>query len=120
QNNQVFPVGVNLVKAAPGLFTQCTNGTISQCGNPSNYNGCLGTNLLNGTGFDINASACGYNGRTGGGTNWLQMNGNVRGCEAVEIRADIWAAGDGVWGSLVLLDDWQWSVQASQPGVIPD
>ncbi|MEZ4447982.1 MAG: choice-of-anchor L domain-containing protein [Nannocystaceae bacterium] len=119
-NNQIFPVGVNLAKAANGLFTQCTNGTISQCNIPANYNGCTGTSLLSGTGFDINASACGYNGATGGGTGWLKMSGNVKGGETMEIRFDIWDTGDGVWDSLVLLDDWQWSVQASQPGVSPN
>ncbi|MCA9699789.1 MAG: choice-of-anchor L domain-containing protein, partial [Myxococcales bacterium] len=39
-NNNNYPVGVNLVKAASGLFSQCQNGTISQCGTPSPYNGC--------------------------------------------------------------------------------
>jgi hypothetical protein len=38
----------------------------------------------------------------------------------MEVRFAIWDTGDGVWDSLVLLDDWQWSVQASQPGVQPN
>ena len=118
--NQIFPVGVNLAKAASGLFTQCTNGTITQCGAPATYNGCTGTSLLSGTGFDLVASACGYTGAAGGGTGWLKMSGNVTGGETMEIRFTIWDTADGVWDSLVLLDAWQWSVQASQPGVIPN
>jgi hypothetical protein len=118
-NNQKYPIGVNLVKAAAGLFSQCTNGQISQCGVPSNYNGCTGTNLLTGTGFNVAAAACGYNGNTGGGTGWLTMSGNVTPGETMEIRFIIFDIADGVWDSLVLFDNWQWSVQAAQPGVTP-
>jgi hypothetical protein len=38
----------------------------------------------------------------------------------MEIRFAIWDTGDSYWDSLVLLDDWVWSVQASQPGVQPN
>ncbi|NJK33344.1 MAG: hypothetical protein HC927_13610 [Deltaproteobacteria bacterium] len=117
--NQTWPVGVNLVAAAPNLFRQCQNGTISQCGAPKAYNGCVGTNEVLGTGFDTNASACGHFGHTGGGTGWLTMSGNVTPGETMEIRFVIWDTGDQAWDSLVLLDDFQWSVQASQPGVTP-
>ncbi|MCA9658363.1 MAG: hypothetical protein KC486_08465, partial [Myxococcales bacterium] len=72
-----------------------------------------------GTGFDVNASACGYNGYTGGGTGWLTMSGNVTPGETMEIRFTIWDTGDSVWDSLVLLDSWEWSVQAAQPGIQP-
>ncbi len=120
--NNLWPVGVNILKAANGLFTQCSNGTISQCGAPSTYNGCTGTSLLNGTGFDITGStsfSCGYSGRHGGGTGWLKMSGNVTPGEIMEIRFIIWDTSDGIFDSLVLLDNWQWSVQASDPGVTP-
>jgi hypothetical protein len=118
-NNQTWPVGVNLVKSAPGLFTQCQNGQIGQCGGVSNYNGCVSTSEVIGTGFDVNASACGHFGYTGGGTGWLTMSGNVSPGETMEIRFTIWDTGDGVWDSLVLLDSWEWSVQAAQPGIQP-
>jgi hypothetical protein len=72
-----------------------------------------------GTGFDVNASACGHFGHSGGGTGWLTMSGNVKGGETMEIRFTIWDTGDQFWDSVVLLDDWQWSVQAAQPGVQP-
>jgi hypothetical protein len=67
-----------------------------------------------------NDAGCGANNTTGGGTGWLKMAGNVKGGETMEIRFAIWDTGDGVWDSLVLLDDWEWSVQASQPGVQPN
>ncbi|MCA9692277.1 MAG: choice-of-anchor L domain-containing protein [Nannocystaceae bacterium] len=122
QGNNNYPVGVNILKAANGLFTQCTNGQITQCGAPANYNGCTGTSMLNGTGFDITGStpfSCNYSGRHGGGTGWLTMSGNVVPGETMEIRFAIWDSSDGLFDSLVLLDAWEWSVQASQPGVMP-
>ena len=120
-NNQKYPVGVNLVKAAPGLFTQCKNGTFGCNGvNGGNYNGCTGIGQLAGTGMDILEGGCGTNNTTGGGTGWLKMAGNVKGGETMEIRFVIWDTADGIYDSLVLLDDWVWSVQASQPGVQPN
>ncbi|MCA9720040.1 MAG: choice-of-anchor L domain-containing protein, partial [Myxococcales bacterium] len=119
-NNQ-WPVGVNLVSAAPGLFAVCDNGNIGCAGGPNvPYNGCSqGENLLTGTGFDLNASACANNDDVGGGTGWLVMSGNVTPGETMEIRFAIWDTGDSVWDSLVLLDHWEWSVQASEPGIMP-
>ncbi len=120
--NQKYPVGVNIAKAAAGLFTECKNGTVACNGAAFNYANCsAGVNPLNGTGFQVtNDAGCGANNTTGGGTGWLKMAGNVKGGETMEIRFTIWDTGDGVWDSLVLLDDWQWSVQASQPGVQPN
>jgi len=119
-NNTKYPVGVNLVKAAPGLFTQCKNGQFGCLGNPGNYNGCTGIGQLAGTGMQIIEGGCGANDTTGGGTGWLKMAGNVKGGEIMEIRFAIWDTADGIYDSLVLLDDWVWSVQASQPGVQPN
>jgi hypothetical protein len=122
QQNQKYPVGVNIAKAAAGLFTECKNGQVACLGAPFNYNNCsAGVNPLAGTGFQVtNDAGCGANNTTGGGTGWLKMAGNVKGGETMEIRFAIWDTGDGVWDSLVLLDDWEWSVQASQPGVQPN
>ncbi|MBX7077553.1 MAG: choice-of-anchor L domain-containing protein [Nannocystaceae bacterium] len=117
-----WPVGVNILSAANGLFTACTDGTISQCGAPVAYNGCVSNAELAGTGFDAPGAVtynCDYGGETGGGTGWLTMSGNVTPGEVMEIRFAIWDTSDQVFDSLVLLDDWQWSVQASEPGVTP-
>jgi len=119
--NQKYPVGVNLVKAANGLFTQCKNGQFGCQGfDGGNYNGCTGTGQLAGTGFDIVEGGCGNNNTTGGGTGWLKMAGNVKPGEVMEIRFVIWDTADGIYDSLVLLDDWQWSLQASEPGISPN
>lgn len=117
-----WPVGVNILAAANGLFTSCSDGTISDCGSPEAYNGCTDNAELLGTGFDLPGEefyACDYGGETGGGTGWLAMSGNVTPGETLEIRFAIWDTSDGLFDSLVLLDNWQWSVQASEPGVEP-
>lgn len=113
-----WPVGVNLVSAAPGLFTECDNGQIGCAGGPlGNYNGCTSEAGLLNTGFDAAAGACTGNDDVGGATGWLNMSGNVTPGEVMEIRFAIWDTGDSVWDSVVLLDNWQWSVDASEPGI---
>ena len=77
------------------------------------YDGCNGTNELAGTGFD--GAPCAM----GGGTGWLQMSGNVTPGEVMTLRFVIWDTSDEIFDSLVLLDDFQWSVDASAPGVLP-
>ena len=113
-----WPVGVNLAMVAEGLFTQCQNGEIGCENESSNYGGCLGTAQLEGTGFDTVGTGCGT-GPEGGGTGWLRMSGNVTPGEVFEIRFAIWDSSGHIYDSLVLLDDWEWSVEAAEPGVAP-
>jgi hypothetical protein len=127
-----WPVGVNLLKAASGLFEQCQNGPITyvnksgKCqpsGPIGTYNGCLGTNELLGTGFDVTGSttySCGFAGMHGGGTSWLNMKGNVKPGETMEIRFAIWDSADHLFDSVALLDAWEWKLTPSTPGVSPD
>ncbi len=114
-----WPVGVNILSAADGLFTACTNGAISYCDEAGTYGGCTGATELAGTGFDVQALACGAVDDTGGGTGWLTMSGNVTPGEVMTIQFAIWDTSDNAYDSLVLLDNWQWSVEASEPGVMP-
>jgi hypothetical protein len=120
--SETWPVGVNLAMVADGLFTQCENGEIG-CARDlaSQYLGCLGIAQLSGTGFDAPDEGCGSPGQTivGGGTGWLDMSGNVTPGEIFEIRFAIWDTSGHILDSLVLLDDWRWSLQAAQPGVAP-
>lgn len=119
---QTWPVGINLVSAAAGLFADCNNGAIAQCGGGGNYNGCASPLALAGTGFDVvtaGADACVPTVATGGGTGWLTMTGNVEPGEIFEIRFVIWDTSDQLYDSVVLLDDWEWSLEASEPGVSP-
>jgi hypothetical protein len=109
---------VNLAMVAEGLFTQCQNGEIGCENQSTSYGGCLGTAQLEGTGFDTVGEGCGT-GPEGGGTGWLRMSGNVTPGEVFEIRFAIWDSSGHIYDSLVLLDDWEWSVEAAEPGVAP-
>ncbi|MCH9688520.1 MAG: choice-of-anchor L domain-containing protein [Deltaproteobacteria bacterium] len=117
-----WPLGVNLVMVADGLFTQCENGAVGCASDlDSSYFGCVGDALLDGTGFDNeDFDACEPSQQlVGGGTGWLRMSGNVTPGEIFEIRFAIWDTSGHLFDSLVLLDDWEWSLDAAEPGVAP-
>ena len=116
-----WPIGVNLVKVADGLFTQCEGGPVGCQGVASTYNGCTSTADLVGTGYDaLDANACNKVQKlAGGGTGWLTVRGNVLPGEVMEIRLAVWDTGGHIFDSLVLLDAWEWSIDPAQPGVTP-
>ena len=120
--NGVYPVGVNLVRVAAGLFTQCEHGPTGQCATADTYTDCVGTGELNGTGYDETGAtpfSCGFAGLHGGATGWLTMTGNVFPGEINSIDMVIWDEVDGLFDSTVLIDNWQWSATPAQPGVAP-
>ena len=120
---QLWPVGVNLVKIADGLFTACQDGIVGCLEKmipESLYSGCESPSLLKGTGFDAaDTGGCGVGLPVGGGTGWLTMSGNVTPGEVFELRLAVWDSGGHIFDSLVLLDGWRWSVEAAEPGIIP-
>ena len=123
----VYPVGVNLAFGNTGLFSQCVNGATG-CGGgavPGTTNTCAAITQIVGTGFDITnppsqfpsePAVCGASNRVGGGTGWLTTGGNVKPGETIELRFVTWDTGDGWYDSVVLLDNFTWSVSASTPG----
>jgi len=129
--NQKYPVGVNLAFGNTGLFTACTNGPIG-CASFSvagTISTCTSTTELVGTGMDptnpaANANAggqpgyCGANNQVGGGTGWLVTSGNVKGGEVIKLRIAVWDTSDGLYDSVSILDNFQWSVDAAQPGTV--
>lgn len=128
---QVYPVGVNLAFGNTGLFTQCKNGpTGCAVGSTAgNITTCTGTTELVGTGMDqanppANADAlgqpgsCGASNLAGGGTGWLITAGNVNGGEIIKLRIALWDTSDGIYDSVAVIDDFQWSVEASDPGTV--
>lgn len=114
----VYPVGVNLAFGNTGLFSQCVNGPTGCAGGSvsGTISTCAGSAQLTGTGFDLSAAGCGSSNRVGGGTGWLTTDGNVKPGETIELRFVTWDTGDGVYDSVVLLDNFTWSVSASTPG----
>ncbi len=125
QNNATYPVGVNLAAGNTGLFTQCKNGSTGCAlgATAGTISTCANTNELTGTGMDTaNPSGlfgyCGANNLVGGGTGWLVTAGNVKGGEVITLRIAIWDTGDGALDSLAIIDNFEWSVTASQPGTV--
>ncbi len=129
--NAKYPVGVNLASGNTGLFTVCKNGAVG-CGGGSvagSITTCMATTELVGTGMDglnpaPNALAandpgyCGANNQVGGGTGWLVTSGNVKGGEVIKLRIALWDTSDGIYDSVSILDNFQWSVEAAQPGTV--
>jgi hypothetical protein len=124
-----FPVGVNLATGNTGLFTVCKNGTIGCAGGAvqSTINVCTGSADLAGTGMDTvnpgpkfggDPGYCGANNQLGGATGYLQSSGNVKPGEIIDIRLAIWDTSDPWYDSVVLLDNWLWSLNSSQPGTV--
>ena len=84
---------------------------------PGNATCLSGPTYLQGTGFDdTSQQGCGASNMLGGGTGWLTTAGNVAPGQTMEIRIALWDTSDGVWDSLVLLDNWVWNVYPAQPG----
>lgn len=121
-----YPVGVNLAFGNTGLFSQCKSGQTG-CSGQSIGQGvlgnctCVATTRIVGTGFDIvtppgPGQGCGTNNLSGGATDWLTTNGNVKPGEKIDLRFVIWDTSDGNLDSTVLIDQFQWSLQSSTPG----
>ena len=125
-DNSQYPVGVNLAHGDTGLFRQCKNGPTGCTGVSvaGTTNACAGTGELAGTGHDVVQPAgfgaepgyCGVSDLSGGGTGWLVTSGNVVPGEIIDLRIAIWDTTDDIYDSTVLVDNFEWSVDASEPG----
>ncbi|MFT3697397.1 MAG: choice-of-anchor L domain-containing protein [Kofleriaceae bacterium] len=119
QSGNIYPVGVNLGYGNTGLFTQCKNGATGCSGKAGMINTCTGTDELAGTGFDdAKAGECSADSQVGGATGWLTTTGNVVPNEIIKIRIAIWDTSDHDYDSLALIDDFEWSVDGSDPGTV--
>lgn len=114
-----YPVGVNLAFGDTGLFQICENGQVG-CSDSvqGTISTCTSVAEMSGTGMDIQSTGCGANDLVGGGTGWLTTSGNVVPGETITLRIAIWDTSDHVYDSVVLLDNFQWSVDASDPGTV--
>jgi hypothetical protein len=116
------PVGVNLAYGNTGLFTECVNGPAGCGGTMFTHTACTSQAFLPGTGFDVMdpfGSLCTAAPQvSGGGTGWLTTSGNVVGGEIITLRFAIWDTSDSAFDSTVLIDDFQWSVEAAEPGTV--
>lgn len=117
----LWPVGLNILTTAPGLFAVCESGNVGcQAGLQQAHVCADGPAQLAGTGFDAIDTGNSCNGvgfPVGGGTGWLEMSGNVEPGEIIDIRFGLWDGGGHLFDAVVLLDNWQWSLDAASPGV---
>lgn len=120
-----YPIGVNLARDS-GLFRQCAPASNFGCmgsGGTQQATSCEGMDQLIGTPYGANDPGCG-GGHTysGGATGWLTMSGNVEPGEVFTLKMFVFDAGEsgsGLADALVMLDNWRWELEASEPGVIP-
>lgn len=119
-STEKVPVGVNLGHGDTGLFTQCTNGATG-CADavPGSITTCLGTDDLQGTGFDDPTPlSCDANSLKGGATGWLTTSGNVVPGETITLRIGIWDTSDHALDSLAVIDGFKWSAEPATPGTV--
>jgi hypothetical protein len=126
---ELYPVGVNLAFGDTGLFRECLNGPTGCTRNAvaGSTTMCTSTDGLVGTGMDVENPPtihpsikgwCDESNLAGGGTGWLTTRGNVVPGEIIELRFVIWDTVDGYYDSVVLLDNFQWSLEAAEPGTV--
>jgi hypothetical protein len=117
-----FPVGVNLAYNNTGLFRECQNGAAGCSGSHGfNHTVCTSTAQLQGTGFDVgDPGSCDSSALSGGGTGWLTTSGNVVGGEIITVRIAVWDTSDSAYDSTAIVDNFKWSVEASEPGTVID
>ena len=92
------------------------DGTINTCGS---------SDELVGTGFEVaepGSAPCQADPKdqVGGGTGWLTTVGNVKGGEIITLRIAVWDTSDGAFDSVALIDNFQWSLDPSDPGTVID
>ncbi len=120
------PVGVNLAHGNTGLFQVCQNGATGCMGTAEqDITTCVSSSELTGTGFEVAESGgapCQNDpiDQVGGGTGWLTTGGNVKGGEIITLRIALWDTSDGNFDSLALIDNFQWSLDPSDPGTVID
>ena len=109
------PHDKNLAKDEQGNYVGldlAPDGLFKVCGSNGDYaSNCIGTTLLQGTGFDTYDA---------GGTGWLTTRGNVVPGETITLRFALWEQGtvpygpDHSWDSTVLLDGFKWLVEPAK------
>jgi hypothetical protein len=115
-----YPISVNLSHGT-NLFGVCDAGPTGCSGGvPGNATCLMGPSLLTGTGFESNIGGCGTppnaSSLLGGGTGWLTTAGNIKSGDIMEVRIALWDTSDGIFDSLVLLDNWIWNLNPASPG----
>jgi hypothetical protein len=112
-DNISFDAKHNAVSVNNGFFDRCTPQTKTGCSGAMEATSTCpgGAEELAGTGFGIQASACGVltkKATMGGATGWLSSQAPVEPGETFTLELMIWDTGDGNLDSSVLIDNFQW------------
>jgi hypothetical protein len=100
-----IPASRNISFDSLGNPVSVNNGFFQHCA-VKGCNTCpLGLGALAGTGMQLN--------NTGGGTTWLNTNSPIVPGEVITLDLMIFDVSDGILDSLVLLDNFRWSLNAS-------
>lgn len=110
--NIAFDQDTNPISVNNSLFQVCSPGTyggggggifgIGGTGSQKDFSCPLGTDALNGTGFENH-----------GGTGWLTTTAPVTGAQEITLTFAIWDSGDGRLDSTVVVDNFKWSLETS-------
>ena len=101
------PADTNISFDAQNNPVSVNNGFFDVCQAAGCYSCPAGTSELVGTGMQ---------GGIGGGTEWLFTTAPVVAGETIVLELMVFDVSDGVWDSLVLLDDFQWAIDPADVG----
>lgn len=105
ERNIVFDDGGNPISVNNGFFRVCENDNSK----PQTQNCTRPMSEIAGTGFDDSD----FGGDpVGGSTGWLKTSAPVTPGSEIKLRFIIWDASDHIYDSTVLIDNFQWSVDA--------
>ncbi len=106
ERNIVFDDGGNPISVNNGFFRVCENYDAK----PETQNCTRPMSEISGTGFDTVESW--DDTPVGGSTGWLKTSAPVTPGSEIKLRFIIWDASDHIYDSTVLIDNFQWSVEA--------
>jgi hypothetical protein len=115
-----LPADGNISFDSLGNPISVNNGFFDLCQADGCYTCPNGTGALAGTGMQlIDNIWCLPSGTTGGGTVWLETTAPIVPGETIELYLMVFDVSDAILDSLVLLDDFQWSIDPSDVGTTP-
>lgn len=108
ERNIAYDTGGLPISVNNGLFRVCENDNSK----PQTQNCTQPISAIAGTGFDTKAGSWDTQ-PIGGATGWLHTTVPVTPGSTIQLRFIIWDAGDHIYDSTVLLDNFTWSVESA-------
>lgn len=115
-----LPADGNISFDSLGNPISVNNGFFETCQAKGCYTCPNGTGALAGTGMQLVDNLwCSPGGATGGGTVWLETTAPIVPGETIELYLMVFDVTDQILDSLVLLDDFEWSIDPGEVGTSP-